>query len=255
MTLRAFLINVIFTSILMFSACRAVENHDVSRVNVDFVKVNQDNSQVIDSAIFREILPYKLKLDSIMGKVIATSSCELIKAQPNGNLNNFAADAVMNQYRKEAGNQAVNVDFCLLNYGGLRHALPMGEIKVADVYSLMPFENEAVVAVLKGSDVRKLFEYVISSGGQPVSNCLVVGENGAFREASIGGKPFDENQEYSIITSDYLANGGDKMNFFLSRVKIETTGYLIRDLLMSYIASYGDSSLLIQPDNSSRILN
>ena len=34
------------------------------------------------------------------------------------------------------------------------------------------------------------------------------------KNIQIQGKPLDENKTYYVATSDYLANGGDKMTFF-----------------------------------------
>ncbi|CAN5521093.1 hypothetical protein BH11BAC1_BH11BAC1_29140 [soil metagenome] len=51
---------------------------------------------------------------------------------------------------------------------------------------------------------------------------------------SIQGQVFDSTKSYRIVTSDYLANGGDKMDFFKNPIKLETTGILIRDALLDY---------------------
>ncbi len=240
--------------VILLYSCKSKINAPIGLAEVSFVEVDNENVSSIDSGIYSQILPFRQKLDSLMNKVLAFSSNEFIKDQPNGSLNNLAADAVLVQYLADANEKVVHVDFCLLNYGGLRYPLPQGNIRVSDVYGLMPFENEAVVVVLTGEEVRNLFEYVISSGGQPVSNCTVVAENGVFKEAFIGGQPFDESKEYSILTSDYLANGGDKMTFFLKRKSIDATGFLIRELIMKYIEGYGKSSLTITPDTSKRII-
>ena len=51
-----------------------------------------------------------------------------------------------------------------------------------------------------------------------------------------------ENKEaatFLVITSDYLMNGGDKMDFFSKRVSDKTPGVLLRDAMISEAKSQG----------------
>ena len=50
----------------------------------------------------------------------------------------------------------------------------------------------------------------------------------------IGGKAYNFEKNINIITSDYLAKGGDKMNFLKSSQMIQT-GILMRDALLDYV--------------------
>jgi hypothetical protein len=47
--------------------------------------------------------------------------------------------------------------------------------------------------------------------------------------------PLRESEEIYIITSDFLANGGDKMDFLKQAVEIRLTGILIRDIFMNAV--------------------
>ncbi len=50
------------------------------------------------------------------------------------------------------------VDFALTNFGGIRAALPAGNVRRYDIYSIFPFENYIVILDVKGSSVRRLFD-------------------------------------------------------------------------------------------------
>ena len=42
------------------------------------------------------------------------------------------------------------------------------------------------------------------------------------------------NNYVKVLTSDYLAGGGDKMNFFLDPIKTERVGIKLRDAIIKY---------------------
>ena len=50
--------------------------------------------------------------------------------------------------------------------------------------------------------------------------------------AKINGKDFDENKTYFVLTSDYLQNGGNHMNFFKDPVGLVNLNYKIRTAII-----------------------
>jgi 2',3'-cyclic-nucleotide 2'-phosphodiesterase (5'-nucleotidase family) len=50
----------------------------------------------------------------------------------------------------------------------------------------------------------------------------------------VGGKPLDPNAVYSVVNSDFVANGGDNADL-LKVLPRDTKGYLMRDALFDYI--------------------
>jgi hypothetical protein len=46
--------------------------------------------------------------------------------------------------------------------------------------------------------------------------------------------PFDSTRSYNVVTSDYLANGGDQY-FFLTEARKESLNLKIRDVVISYV--------------------
>ena len=51
----------------------------------------------------------------------------------------------------------------------------------------------------------------------------------------IGGEEFDVNKSYYVLTSNYLQEGGDKMNFFKDPIELHELNLNIRDILINNI--------------------
>ena len=56
----------------------------------------------------------------------------------------------------------------------------------------------------------------------------------SYQDVTINNIPFDEAKNYFVLTSDYLQEGGDKMNFFKKPVSLHKTGYKIRTALIDH---------------------
>jgi 2',3'-cyclic-nucleotide 2'-phosphodiesterase (5'-nucleotidase family) len=69
----------------------------------------------------------------------------------------------------------------------------------------------------------------------PIAGCKFGVKDSVAMNIEVGGKPFDINQSYKVATSDYLANGGDKMIFFKNPLETEVLGVLLRDAIIEYM--------------------
>ena len=175
-----------------------------------------------DSIIISIYEPYKIGLDSIMNQVLCYSPYFLEKKRPEALLNNWMADVCFKHC--DAQN---DIDFCLLNYGGIRSTLPKGAITRKNIFQLMPFENELVIVEIPNSSFAKVLEYLKISGGHPISNIsLNITDNQV--DCSLKSE-----ESIRIVTSDYLANGGDKMFFFADSISMIKTGLKIREVLLA----------------------
>jgi len=180
-----------------------------------------------DSTIIAMIAPYKIKIDSVMNDVLCISEVEMTKGRPESLLGNFVCDLCLQQY-------ANLVDICVMNNGGLRSILPKGEITRGDIYKLMPFENELVILELDETSFVGLVDYLISRGGEPFSGMKI--EKLFTGHLSVDYPPtinFNKGDKIRVITSDYLANGGDKMWFFKDKEQIKV-GIKLRDAIINY---------------------
>ncbi|PWS27087.1 hypothetical protein DHW03_13855 [Pedobacter yonginense] len=186
-----------------------------------------------DSAIIKTYLPYKQKMEAEMNAVIGKADSMLSKGKgPESLLSNFFADACLIEAKKIDA----NIDFTMPSTtGGLRNSLPKGNITLANVFELMPFENELLVLKLKGTDVQDLLQFIAQSGGQPVAGITLKINNKTATDVKINGQAFDASKTYSVLTSDYIAGGGDDTFGLQHPIEKKTLGLKVRDALINYI--------------------
>ena len=162
------------------------------------------------------IAPYRYGMQSEMAKVIGYCPTFLEKQKPSSVLGSFMADAVLVTARENM----VDVDFSILNYGGIRSTLDSGNVTVGDIFELMPFENEIVVLTISLNTLDTLKQFVIAKGGEPFSKELL---------------NLPKKTTYKVATNDYLANGGDNYSFFVNALGRQNLHIKIREALIKQI--------------------
>jgi 2',3'-cyclic-nucleotide 2'-phosphodiesterase (5'-nucleotidase family) len=223
---------IYFFALLPFLVACGTNYSLVKSNRVDYA-INQQIAP--DSNIIKLYAPYKAQLDAEMNKVIGYAEVALTKRSslPESILGNFFADATLNQAKKIAP----EIDFAMpTTKGGLRNDIAKGDITVSNVFELMPFENELVLFTLKGEDVLKLINYIAVSGGQPVAGIKLTISAKTPKNITINGKAFDINQSYKVLTSDYIASGGDDAQGFAAPIAKKVLGLKVRDALLNEVA-------------------
>lgn len=210
-----------------------------------------DKSISADTAIQAFYQPYKHQLDSIMDDIVAVSEEALQKRQPEGTLNNFFADAVA-EASKDKG---IDFDMVYSNYGGLRISLPQGNIPRAKIFELMPFENAIVTVKFSGKDIQHFFDFMAEEGGAAISGArfkIDKARNKAI-DITINGQPIDLQKDYIILTSDYMANGGDAGKVFFRAKSVTEHNYKLRDAVLDYLEKLKKSGKTLKPVQDGRI--
>ena len=203
----------------------------------EYVSVPMNDS--INDETSSEILiaPYRDGLQQTMETVLAQNETPLIRGLPECTLGNLIADLLLERAQLEMPGTG-SPDFCLINIGGLRVDLPEGEITTGKVFELMPFENELDIIKLSPEKMRELLDYLHRKGGQPISGMRLTISKDGF-SVSVNDKPLDSNRSYYVVTSDYLADGGDNMNFFKEPLERIHTGIKIRDAIIDHFRILG----------------
>jgi 2',3'-cyclic-nucleotide 2'-phosphodiesterase (5'-nucleotidase family) len=127
---------------------------------------------------------------------------------------------------------------CVTNGGGLRADLPAGELTYGQLFEAMPFDNRFAMVDVKGSHLRSLVSSNLQRGGGILSwgglaakaRCKAGKLDLAI---TIAGKPLSDTAAYKLVTSDFLASGGDGL---IGRLKlpdgaIKITDVIIRDAM------------------------
>lgn len=212
-------IQLLYFSIICLCACSPK-----LAVNVEQIKITKE--QLADSSLTAFIAPFKQEMDAQMRLKIAESEHDFIVKRPSSNLMNWMADAVfINQTRNV---RLSHPAFCLLNTGGIRSSIGKGDVLLNDLFKVMPFDNTIVWAKIPITSLEKISAYLIKSGGEPISNVKM--KNGQLLLSGVGEKA--SINYFWVITSNYLFNGGDNMNFFQDAVETIETKTLIRDVLI-----------------------
>lgn len=189
---------------------------------------NKLSDPVIDSLV----APYRRSLVLEMNRVIGRAAEAMFPGRPNSLMGQWVADVLL-QYGKDSlvpssGQFPV---IALLNTGGLRASFAGGAITVGDIYKLMPFDNTVVALKLPVEKLNAIRDFILTSGGEPIAGFKVI--KGELKlDAQLPDPQF-----FWVITTDFLANGGDKMYFFQAAMDKQTTTLLLRDLLMREVAA------------------
>jgi 5'-nucleotidase/UDP-sugar diphosphatase len=144
-------------------------------------------------------------------------------------------------------------DVTIINGGGIRASIKKGELRVKDVYSVLPFENYIVAIKLTGKQITEALEYGVSGvedeeGGFPQVSGLTFEYSPSERKGlrikkvCIQGKLIDLDKEYIVATNDFLAAGGDGYKVFAEagmmkgeKVVYNSSGQWLRDTVFEYI--------------------
>lgn len=218
-------------TLLLLASCSA--KYTLVKTNREEYAINNKLEQ--DSTIIKTYLPYKAQLDAEMNKVIGHSDIRLTKRVdiPECLLGNFFADAVLMEAKKLNS----TIDFTMPSTkGGLRNDLAKGPITVANIFELMPFENQLLLFKLSGKDVLTVLRFIAASGGQPVAGLKMKIINKQPEQIFINDKPFDINKDYMVLTSDYIASGGDDAKGFGNPISSSALGLKVRDALLKAVA-------------------
>ena len=203
-----------------------------------------------DAALTTMLQPYADSVNKSMNDVIAVADVTLDKKQPEGNLGNLMADAMLAKAKEK---YQATVDIAVMNFGGIRlPTIPQGNITRGKVFELSPFDNIIVLQTLNGNQLQEFFNHVAGKGGWPVSGMSYQMKNKQAINIKIAGIPLDMNKTYTMAILDYVANGGDDASM-LRKIPQVNHGYLFRDALIEYFSELNKSGNRISSKTENRV--
>ncbi len=226
---------LILTFFLLFSC--AEQKYYVTKIEgKDFAITNKNNS---NEEIDLYIKPYREHIDSDLNTPISFAPETLDKSgKYQSSIGNLLADITLQRGNTIfSAREKKQLDVCLLNNGGIRSIISKGNITLKTAFEIMPFENTSIVIALKGEQILEMLNYFIAENKpHPLSGIkFTISKSNIPINISIQGKPLDKDRIYYVITSDYLANGGDKMDFFKKGIEKYDIDYKLRNILIDYI--------------------
>lgn len=225
----------LYLLLLPFLACTS-KQYKASKITGKRISIDTTHSG--DQTIEDFVTPHREELQKTMEKALSTAPIDFVKndGTMQSTLGNLMADLcyeMANPVFKEK--KGLDLDFVLMNHGGLRAPIPKGVVRTENAFLLMPFENEMVVTKLSGAKVKELFDYFVSrERAHPISKQVQLTIKGEDYSVKINGKPFDENKTYYVLTNDYLQTGCSGMTFFANPEELIGLDYKVREAIIDY---------------------
>lgn len=215
-----------------FTACQSPAS--VVQVESKYLPVDSTLDATPHAEALALLAPYKHRVDSLMQSPVGRTDMELVSHRPESPLSNLVADVLRRAAIPYIGHEA---DMGLVNVGGIRSSLPLGNLTTANIFEILPFENSLCIITLKGTALKQLLAEIAATGGEGVSGIRMrIGPKGELKEATVGGKPIADDRTYTVATIDYLADGNDRMTACLQAESRQCPeGKTLRSLFMDYV--------------------
>lgn len=202
-----------------------------------------DSSLPDDAAVDKILEAYTAKVRAL-DVVIGNLEGELKKfGLGGGTLGNFVTDGMRAQAAKKLG---MPIDLVVSNSGGLRKGtISPGDLRIRDIFELLPFENALVELELTGAQLRRVLEIAVENR-EPQSGARVKYRTNADKKLELASavlisaegkeRQIEPQAIYRVITIDYLLNveGGKFAILREARVK-KPLGITIRDAMIAYV--------------------
>jgi 2',3'-cyclic-nucleotide 2'-phosphodiesterase (5'-nucleotidase family) len=208
-----------------------------------------DSSIPDDPSVDQMLAAYSPKV-SELDTVIGTLKGDLRKGGIGaGSLGNFVTDGLLAEARKKAGKSIV---MAITNGGGLRkNAFSEGDLRVRDMFELLPFENALVQFDLTGEQLLKLLNVALSHRDAQAGARIRYRTNPDKKTELVSVRLLIDGKEteidpaatYSIVSIDYLwkrrsatpsETEGDYSVLGQAK-KIQPLGLTMRDAMIQYV--------------------
>ncbi len=212
-----------------------VENGQIIKFNGELIRLTEEFEE--DEKIASLIEKFKKKVDIRFEKKVAESKVFL--------------DGEKGSVRSKETNLGklickvmrinVTADLALMNGGGIRASIQKGDIKLKDIYTVLPFDSTLVTINLKGKylleALQRSADLKSGDGGKlHTSGITYTNKKGKIEISMIRKEKFDPEKNYKIALPNFIAEGGDGYVIFQEKGEdFVDTGLIIRDALIDYI--------------------
>lgn len=211
-------------------------------INAHVTETLVDSAVPNDESVDKMLEAYSPKvraLDEVVGKLKGDLRKGGVGA---GSLGNFVTNGIRAEASRKLGKPIV---LAITNAGGLRKSvITEGDLRLREIFELLPFENALVAFDLTGAQVLDLLRVVVLRGdaqsGARVKYKLNSEKKPELDTARllIGGleKEIDPTAIYTVISTDYLLNvtGGDYAVLKQAR-NVRPVGLTMRDAMTQFV--------------------
>ena len=225
------------------------EKWELSSCTSEALVVHDDRPYAEEDSLY--IASFRSFIDKEMKRTVGHSAIHMNSGGNESLLGNMTADAMHIQAKKLLG---IEADIAVMNQGGLRNAIGKGALLAQDIFYTYPFDNALSIAYLKGKDLLELFKNLEVGRAHALSNARIKVDKKNIIYAQIGGKDVDPNQTYSVVSIDYLIDGGDNSNAFKHAIKVESSNILLRDAIMDYVQTKENKGEMLSAKLENRVI-
>lgn len=213
---------------------KSIKGYTLPSKNSGLLLLTQDQYWP-DPEIRAAIKKQQAEVEKGFDEVLGITEFALTRAQSESPMNNLICDAMID---------ATEADFSFTNFGGVRSDLQIGPITPRDMFKVLPFGNAIVVIKMPGLMLRELLEGKLerNRSGLAIGGGKVVYEKARtdgekITTFMVGGKPLQNDAEYRVAMTDYLAEGNSGLGRLgeISEENIARTGIMLRDAVSQYI--------------------
>jgi 5'-nucleotidase len=211
-----------------------------------------DASVIPDADMLARIAEMGAPIEEMKKRVVASTSdvvdgdrsvCRVTEC-PMGNL---VADAMLDRVKDQG------VTIAIQNGGGLRASIDAGEVTMGEVLSVLPFQNtlstfdvsgQAIIDALENGvsqveEVKGRFPQV--AGLKFTWDASVAANEGRIQEVMVQSDgafvPIDPAAMYSVVSNNYVRNGGDGYKMFKSAENAYDYGPDLADVTAEFMAA------------------
>lgn len=245
--LRAVSVVVLCAFCVSIASAQAAQPGPAKDVGARVSETQIDGAIKDDPAVEKMLGAYRPKVREL-STVIGTLKGELRKGGVGaGSLGNFVTDGMLQEARKKLGKSVV---LAVTNGGGLRKSIMSeGDIRMSDIWELLPFENVLVQFDLTGEQLLKLLNQVLSERDAQSGARIIYRVNADNKSEIVTARLLIDGREqeiepqatYTIVSIDYLwkrsTSASDDQGYSVlgNAKKIEPLTLTVRDALIQYV--------------------
>ncbi|WP_298914914.1 bifunctional metallophosphatase/5'-nucleotidase [uncultured Roseobacter sp.] len=191
-------------------------------------------------------------LDKIRNKVVAETAAEIVGVREDCRakecaMGNLIADAMLARVKDQG------VEIAIQNGGGIRASIDAGEVTMGEVLTVLPFQNTLSTFQVTGETILAALENGVSEHEEGAGRFpQVAGMSYAFdvskpagsriSDVMVGGAPIDLAKVYSVVSNNYVRNGGDGYDMFKAAQNAYDFGPDLADVTAEFLAANGPYS-------------
>ncbi len=210
-------------------------------------KVYSSPNDPFDPDIARIVKRYHDRIKDRFSVEVGETTVDLVRNyRGESNIGNLIGDAMR---------EAEKADIAFHNSGGIRADVPAGKITLEQLYAVLPFDDVLMSMDLTGKQILLILEQnaavergILQVSGLKVKYDLTRPVGKRVVKVEVGGRPLRPDKSYRVVTTDFVAAGGEKFATFRKGKNVRY-GDDMRDALVAYLKRHSP----VRPEVEGRI--